>query len=384
MEPKPKVLCVDDEPNVLEGLSLQLRRLYDVTTATSGPLGLAALAERGPFAVVLSDMRMPQMDGATFLAAVRKDWPESVRMLLTGHADLASATAAVNDGQIFRFLTKPCPPETLRQAFAAAVDQHRLIVAERELLERTLRGSVKALTDVLAAGSPLAFGRSARIWTLVQAVARVLELRTSWELEMATKLAELGLVIVPEATLDRYFLGAALTPEERVIVGRVPAATQEILSHIPRLETVRALIAYYHCADPGRALQDLPASFVHVAQVLRVSVDFERLEASGGLPPDEAIAALRSRTGHFHPVVLDALARAHLLRGAGPERAVSLHALRPGMVLLEDVRSARGLILVARGNELTFSTVERLQNLSGTGVHEPIRVVEPLSAAPGA
>jgi DNA-binding NtrC family response regulator len=120
-------------------------RMSESTTATSGKAGLERLSSDGPFAVVVSDMRMPEMNGAAFLAQVRERAPDTVRVLLTGQADLDSAIAAVNEGQIFRFLTKPCAPEMLISSLRAAEEQHRLITAERVLLEQTLHGAVKAL-----------------------------------------------------------------------------------------------------------------------------------------------------------------------------------------------------------------------------------------------
>src|SRR5262249_28179570 len=149
-EARPGVLCVDDEPQVLEGLELHLRSRYRVTTATSGKQALEILASGKPFAVVISDMRMPEMDGATFLGLVRQGAPDSWRVLLTGHSDLDSAVAAVNEGQIFRFLLKPCPPATLLKAVQASEEQHRLVTAERVLLEDTLQGSIRVLADILA------------------------------------------------------------------------------------------------------------------------------------------------------------------------------------------------------------------------------------------
>lgn len=105
---KPRILLVDDEPNVLSALARQLHPLYQVSLTPSPEEGLLLLEREGPFAVVLSDMRMPKMDGATFLKHVRERSPDTIRLLLTGHADLESAIAAVNEGQVFRFLTKPC------------------------------------------------------------------------------------------------------------------------------------------------------------------------------------------------------------------------------------------------------------------------------------
>jgi serine phosphatase RsbU (regulator of sigma subunit) len=127
----PQVLCVDDEPNVLEGLRLHLERHYRMSTATSGAEALALLDCEGPYAVVISDMRMPEMDGAAFLSQVRQRFPDTVRLLLTGHADVHSAVTAVNDGQIFRFLTKPCAPAALLSAVQEANEQYCLIMKER-------------------------------------------------------------------------------------------------------------------------------------------------------------------------------------------------------------------------------------------------------------
>jgi DNA-binding NtrC family response regulator len=134
MDKKFEVLCVDDELEVLKGLKLHLKRQYVVHLAAGGTEGLEILRDNRHIAVILSDMRMPVMDGAGFLNAARSVAPESVRMLLTGYSDMQSAIAAVNEGQIFRFISKPCPPDQLLGAFSAAVAQHELIVAERVLL----------------------------------------------------------------------------------------------------------------------------------------------------------------------------------------------------------------------------------------------------------
>ena len=104
------ILCVDDDANLLEGLKRQLRKQFTLETALSGEAGLVVVKEDGPFAVVVSDMRMPGMNGARFLAQVRAMAPDTVRILLTGQTDIQDAIVAVNEGHIFRFLTKPCPP----------------------------------------------------------------------------------------------------------------------------------------------------------------------------------------------------------------------------------------------------------------------------------
>ena len=203
----PHILLVDDEPNVLEGLTLHLRRRYHVATAAGGAAALEILAQDAGITVILSDMRMPGMDGAAFLSEARARKHDAIRMLLTGHADIDSAAAAVNEGQIFRFLRKPCPVPVLLAAVAAAVEQHRLITAERELLEQTLGGTVKLLTDMLGLTSPAAFGRAVRVKQHVVALAAKLALPSRWQVEVAAMLSQLGTITLPPETVDNLFAG---------------------------------------------------------------------------------------------------------------------------------------------------------------------------------
>src|SRR3981081_3786565 len=120
-EDLPRVLCVDDEPRIVDGLALHLSRDYHVTTANGAQSALQVLKDHGAPAVVVSDMRMPGMDGATCLKHVKRLHPETTRILLTGDPGRDVAIAAVNEGQIFRYLTKPCPPDQLRAAIEAGL-----------------------------------------------------------------------------------------------------------------------------------------------------------------------------------------------------------------------------------------------------------------------
>jgi FixJ family two-component response regulator len=131
-----KVLFVDDEQGILDGYQRLLRKEFDVSVSLGGQAGLAAIQEGGPYAVVISDMRMPGMNGAEFLAHVREKAPDSVRMLLTGYTDLSAAIDAVNEGNIFRFLTKPCEKDVLVNAINIGVARHNSITTEKELVRK--------------------------------------------------------------------------------------------------------------------------------------------------------------------------------------------------------------------------------------------------------
>jgi response regulator RpfG family c-di-GMP phosphodiesterase len=367
-----KVLCVDDEPLVLEGLALQLRRGFQVVSARSGAEGLAVLGQQGPFAVVLSDMRMPGMDGATFLARVRELAPDATRMLLTGYADTQSAIAAVNQGQIFRFLSKPCPPEELRSAFHAAAEQNRLVTSERVLLEQTLLGSIKTLTEILAMTSPMVFGKATRVLQHVKALADEVGVTHRWALEVAAMLSQLGYIAVPEEVARKHFAGESLTSEEQSMVGRTSMVSESLLANIPRLEPVRAILAQSSSGTKGIDSGD---GLVVEAAVLRIACDFDELE-SRGVSRQTTLETLRGRRGLYDTPILDAFM---VLQGAAEKGQcvleIPLRGLAEGMVLAEDMRTTQGVLLVARGFQVTAGFLERTRNFAKASVKEPLRVI---------
>ena len=172
----PRVLCVDDETRVVEGLALHLRKDYQVVTAQSGAEALKLLKELGGAAVVVSDMRMPGMDGSLLLQQVMRFHPDATRILLTGEPGRDAAVAAVDKDHLFHF-DQTLPPDELRAAVEAGVMQHRLVTAERSILKETLLGCIKALVDVLAITNPVAFGRASRVKRLTMEFRREVRLQ---------------------------------------------------------------------------------------------------------------------------------------------------------------------------------------------------------------
>jgi len=370
---RPRILCVDDEVGVLEGLDLILGRRFKVETATSGAAGIDVLARHRDVAVVISDMRMPGMDGAEFLARVRTVAPDAIRILLTGHADLRSAISAVNDGQIFRFLTKPCPPASLAMAIDAACEHRRLITAERVLLEETLQGSIKALVDVLAIVNPIAFGRATRIKKTSLEIADKLGLAPRWLVECAAMLWPLGFVGVSPETSEKLFYGAALDEAERAACARAPEVVEQLIGHIPRLEQVRAILA-----GAARPNHKHPGTDVVLrgAAILHLAIELDTLETHG-MEHALAVGTLRGREV-YDPTILEALVAVR----AAPAHRVEvreLHpsALRPGMLFAEDVKFTSGALLVARGGEVTCGFLARVRNFPDGTMPSRIRVIVP-------
>ena len=150
-----KILFVDDEESILQGFKLTVGRHYEISVASSGKAGLDIYDRDGPFAVVVSDFAMPEMNGAEFLGELRKRDSSVVTMLLTGEANFEEVSEVVSSGGIFRLLNKPCSSEKLKENVEQALRQYNLIRAEKELLEETLNGSVSALISLFSASKPL-------------------------------------------------------------------------------------------------------------------------------------------------------------------------------------------------------------------------------------
>jgi response regulator RpfG family c-di-GMP phosphodiesterase len=369
----PRVLCVDDEPQVLEGMRDRLHRSFDVRVAGGGIEGLRALqAEPDAYAIVISDMRMPGMAGDVFLREARNLAPHAVRMLLTGQADVEAAIRAVNHAQLFRFLTKPCEGEELLRACAAALAHHRLLSAERVLLEQTLRGAVEALSRILALATPVAFGRSERIKKLTGQVAEAAGLKDRWELEVAATLTYVGAVTLPRETAERWYTGALLSGDEELMVARMPRLGQELLEGIPRLEGVRKILTDYKTTpEAGNPLSI--ASIPEPARILRLVVDYDKLATHED--SDVVIGLMRERR-IYDPFLLNQLAEILGIesRSTGASREIPLDHLEVGMTLADDVHRTAGGLLIARGQVVNDQLLEHLANLPANSVKEPIYV----------
>jgi CheY-like chemotaxis protein len=372
----PSILCVDDEPRVVDGLALHLRRNFQVLTAHGGQSALQLIKEKGAPAVIVSDMRMPGMDGATLLKHVKNLYPETTRILLTGETGRDAAVSAVNEGQIFRFLTKPCPPDQLRAAIDAAVTQHQLMRAERVLLQETLIGCIKALVDVLALTNPVAFGRATRVTRLATDLAGAQGTSGFWQLEAAAMVSQLGFVSLPVELAEKLYYGKRLTTEEKTLVDAAPAVAQKLLGHIPRLEPVLEILAASSAKSEGSE-----GMVKQGAAILRLVQEYDAHLAQG-LTARAAVDAIRAQTSRHGSALIEAL---ESMVGAGPDNdqvsEVFLGRVAPGMVFVDDVRTSVGALLVPKGFEVTETFLERLRNFGPSILQERVRITRTSAAA---
>ncbi len=371
-----RILFVDDDPRVLQAFERQFYKQFEIRTAIGPEVGLQVLASDGPFAAVVSDLRMPGMNGIEFLTRVRQNAPDTVRVMLTGDADLSAAMSAVNEGKIFQFLTKPCPSDMLVRTLESALEQHRLITAERELLENTLRGSIGVLSEILGLVNPQAFSRAQRIRRYVQHIVETLNLPDRWQYELAAMLSQIGCVTVPPDTLEKFYKQQPLNAAEQSILSSQNQVGHNLLAKIPRLESVAQMVAEQKSAwseKPG-----VPELVRTGAQLLRIASDCDE-QVMRGVPFATVLAQMATSRDYYSPFIT-ALQKLQVEESKSETRWLNLVQLKPGMIVSAGIYSQTGLLLLAKGQEVTESAIARLTSFASLfGIIEPISVIVPFS-----
>lgn len=376
-----QILFVDDDLRLLKSFERTLSGEFKVFLADSPTLGLSMLEGRGPFPVVVTDMKMPGMNGIEFLSRAQKISPDTVRILLTGHADQQTAIDAVNTGQVFRFLTKPCDVETMVVMLRAATRQHQLVVAERELLERTLLGTVGVLSQILTLINPVAQGRANRLRLYCRHLAKAMQLEEVWLVEMAAMLSQLGCLTIPPEVITRQMAGGLLKEKEALMVREHPRLAGKLLAQIPRLETVVEIIA-----AQGRSDRELRELFrepgrekIHLlCRILQVSSGLDQL-IMGGQPPKVALATMLENGETFDRELVLLLCKYPFGLQNMVRMKVTGKDLTTQMTLDEDVLTSQGVLLAAQGQRVTTALLSGILNYSVTiGIKEPFAVLVPL------
>jgi len=374
---KNEILFVDDQQGVLLAFERQFRKVFSVRTAENALRALEILDAEGPYSVIVSDMRMPGMDGVQLLSRVKEQYPEMVRIMLTGDSDIQTAIEAVNSGQIFRFLTKPCSPQALTRALEQAINQYHLVTAEKELLNQTLKGSVKVLCELLSLANPTAFSRGYRVKDMVVEVAQKLSLDRLWQYEIAALMSQIGCVTIPDDILKKAQSGSELTKKEKAMYTNHPRIGAKLIAKIPRLGHVarmveNQLLSYEEFLDgSGRALAKEEQTG---AQILRAALDHDYFLVQGVAHMD-ALKEMNRRKGVYNPSVLTIIADVHVKNERVKIVTLNFEDVLPGMIADEDILARNGALLIPRGQEITWSVIQELNNyLEHIGIKDPIRV----------
>jgi CheY-like chemotaxis protein len=352
-----RIMVVDDSVVIRRLVTKALGddpMLEVVGTASNGAIGLQRIPELKPDLITL-DIEMPDMNGLEMLKRVRQEY-----------TDLSAAMDAVNEGHIYRFLTKPCAKEAMVAAITSGVEQYNLIRSEKELLEKTLLGSIKVLTDFLSAANPAAFARSLRIAHFVCHMAKHVGIEFGWRLEAAAMLSQLGCVTLDMELIHKALDGATLSVDEQARFEAHARTAMRLLEGIPRLEVTSWIIGQQYTRQIQDDAPDVPDAskneIVLGAKILKLAVAFDQLRVK--ISDQEAIARLHSRISEFGLEVIEALRVIPPMRGRMEARRVSSLRLTKGMVLDQDVRNKQGLLLVAKGQELNGALLVKLENFA--------------------
>ena len=355
-----KILCVDDEESILRGFQLNLRKDFELHLASNGVEGLKVFDQEGGFALVLSDMRMPQMDGATMLSEIKKRDPEVVTVLLTGHTDFESAMSAVNEGSIFRMLSKPCPPEMLIRVLGDGLAQHDLIKSKRILLDQTLRGAVDALAQSLSTAKPLFFGRAQRVRRIANELSDMLKIEDTWRVDIASIFSQLAYISLPESVTEDVYYKRDLTSEVKEMVRKFPEETEKIIEKIPGLEDVVEILG--KLTVQHRFEEDDDTGLRKAASILRVALDFDYYEEQGH-DRSLIVQTLKSRKDDYDPEVTECLSQ--LLVVAEQKyrlEEITIRKLEVGMRLAQELRLSDGLLVASSGADVDRQLLKVIRN----------------------
>lgn len=384
MTTSEKVLLVDDEINLLKGLHRQLRGRFTILTAVGGEDALKMIEQEGPLSVIVCDMRMPGMTGVEVLEKFSKKSPLTTRIMLTGNADQDCAVESINKGHIFRFLNKPCETETLAEGIEAGLEHYRAITAEKKLLETTLAGSIKLLSDVVSLMDPTAAGNAGKVADWANRLAPHIRGVTSWELNFAAMLAPLGRVSIPAELLVRNSGGEPLSKEEKRIFRTAPEVGSTLIGNVPRMGSIAKAILYQDKHFDGKGFPDDDVSGANIPLIARILHVLKAIAllTDGHEPGQSVFERLKTKEERFDPTILE-LARKHLTVKAGDgsstERSeeVTLYMLKPGQELIGDIKYEGGGLVLARGTILSAPQIARLRSLAKVQkIKEPIHVIE--------
>ncbi len=404
------ILLVDDEANILRALKRVLRREpYRLLTTTDPQEALDLVRKEAP-AVVVSDQKMPRMSGSELLSQVKIVSPDTVRIMLTGYADMHSALAAINEGQVFRFISKPWNDDELREVLRQAAFQNYLVRENRRLMEVTkrqnqelkdlnanlekkvlerteqlhqkhqklkalyrrlqinFRDTVRVFVELTEMYDPFLGGHSKRVATLSRGLAERLEI-AGVELnlvEIAAYLHDIGLLGFPKEIYRRSY--ELLKPAQQALFRSHTEIGHALLQKIEFLRQVAVIVRSHHERFDGTGFPDgySGADIPIGARIIHLASTFDHLLHRDGVPRDKAVSRIRRLSGvAFDPLVVNVFQDMQTgVTRVATEVAVDLADLKEGMQLARDVNTASGRMLMAKGAELTAAHIQRLQRFN--------------------
>ncbi|MCX7874608.1 MAG: response regulator [Melioribacteraceae bacterium] len=362
-----KIMLVDDEENVLNAYRRNIRGQFVMKMFSDPYEALNSLKIDNEYSVVVADYNMPGMKGLEFLKKFHEINPETVKILLTGYADLQLVINAINEGYIYRFLTKPCEIDVLIETIKLGINQHRLVTAEKEILEKTLKGSIKVLIDILSVSNPNLFNRASLMRDLAKKIIQRLSITETWEFDIAVLLSQIGCMGIPSEIVEKRMKGIPLNSKEEEIYFSHPEVGSMLLKNIPRLEKVAQAISLQF--KTSEFIDSAENSFIEstvlfIAKMLRLLNDYFWI-TERGIEPEKAIEYLNEEKHQYDSLILGALEAE--IKGAKQgyiTQPKSLNELKEGMVLAENLNDINNYLLLPKGTVLSDIYIHKLNSVS--------------------
>lgn len=338
-----KIILVDDDQNLLSSFKRTLAD-FELNTAASAAQALEIIDAQGPFAVLVSDLRMPGMDGLSFLSRVKDRHPDTVRMVLTGHGNMENAVKAVNDGYVFRFMTKPIATDDMKKALESGLEQHGLILAGREIealkrIRGTLDGVVSAFTSLVELRDPYTAGHQKRVAHLATAMAQDMGLDQERidGLRMAAMVHDIGKNSVPSAYLNKPGL---LNQAEMAIIRTHPRVGFDILDPVDFPWPVSRIVLQHHERLDGSGYPQglrakdilIEARILAVADVVDAMASHRPYRPSQGIK--KALMEIQTKAGsQYDAEAVNACVRLFKAKGYSLVRGVEVPRPSPDQLL---------------------------------------------------
>ncbi|TWT97998.1 Hydrogenase transcriptional regulatory protein hupR1 [Botrimarina colliarenosi] len=354
-----RVLFVDDDQMLLSSMERCLGLKFELDTAISG-LDALELMKTNAYSVVVSDMRMPIMDGVQFIEKARVLSRQSVFMMLTGNQDLQTAMRAVNEGQVYRFLNKPCRPDEIEAAVTQAQRQFNLEASERELLNKTFVDALGVFSDVIETLQPHLVGRCGKTEQVLDELRLACGLPSRWEYKVAAKVMLLGFAM----QFDRRSGMNVSATQATIELNRACTTAARIVQRIPRLDSVAEIIRCVPTtdgvlADPSSS--DPLDMVMNGAALLRVAHMVEALSDSG-VECDEAMTWIVQAAPDISPMLAEAARNLYPKEVEAEGIPFDPDDLKPGLILFDDLTGADGATLLRSGRKLSQTHIDKLRD----------------------
>jgi response regulator RpfG family c-di-GMP phosphodiesterase len=376
-----RVLVVDTDEAVISTCKRLMRGIIEVEAVPVGEMALTAIDERGPFAVIVTEMGLDDMSGITLLGEVAKRAPETVSIMLTTLGEPLAVVNAINLGGVFRFLAKPCKPDAFLAAMRDAIALYQRRRVARELQSQAGYGIVQLLAGTFFTQEIELPEAAKRIRDRVRRVALAIKLLPTPELEVAALVMRLGMATIPPHVRQKLHIHEKLAPAEAEQLARIPEVVARLLEDVPRMAPVIEIIRHDGGDIAGEEAKRVAVRKDQIslsARVLRAVVDLEILETAGQ-PTPAALLRMQRESGRYDRAVLKVMESLFVQRRLFSEDQMeerNIVDLVAGNTLATDALSTEGVALVSAGTTLTPELIERLRNFLELGeVIEPVYVV---------